>query len=239
VNELAAYRFALTLRTLAEPGRCADLFRAAIAPLGYDTFACGEFDASDRNRAVFHLIDWPERWRAFYMSSGLIHRDPVVEAVAERDTPLTWGDLRADRSFAAVGGEALERIVAHGWTKGYCVPIIQGGNRRGIVSLVGCGAEPGEAERAFLYLISTALHQHVRSLVPTKGFAVPPIGLTDRELAAVRLVARGAPDKEIAQALAIAPSTAHEFVEKAKAKLGARSRAELAFLAAQLAIVSL
>lgn len=50
---------------------------------------------------------------------------------------------------------------------------------------------------------------------------------------------QGAPDKEIALALPIAPSTAHEFVEKAKYKLSAHSRAELASIAALLPIIEL
>lgn len=74
----------MELRGLSIPQACADLFRTAVVRFGFDTFACGELDITNKARSVFHLIDWPESWRSFYLSSGLINRDPVVEAAPHR-----------------------------------------------------------------------------------------------------------------------------------------------------------
>ncbi|WP_368039913.1 response regulator transcription factor [Sphingomonas bacterium] len=92
--------------------------------------------------------------------------------------------------------------------------------------------------RASLHVLGTLLHGHLRSLVTNHGFALPPAGLTGREIACLRLVAQGLSDSAIGAALRIAPSTAHEFVEKAKARLRVRSRTKLVAIAVELGIIS-
>ena len=52
-------------------------------------------------------------------------------------------------------------------------------------------------------------------------------------------MATGATDRAIAKAMGVAPSTAHEFVEKAKRKLKTRSRVEMVAVAASLGIIDL
>ena len=42
---------------------CSAAFREAIAPYGFDTFACGEIDLDDLDFSTFYALDWPERWR--------------------------------------------------------------------------------------------------------------------------------------------------------------------------------
>ncbi|MBS0479356.1 MAG: LuxR family transcriptional regulator [Proteobacteria bacterium] len=231
--------FNACLRRLATPAECAALFAKAIAPLGFDTFASGEVDLQDRSRSSFHIINWPDSWAKFYRESGLIDRDPIVEGLAHRTSAFTWSDLRADRSFSRLGTHALDLAAAAGWSEGFVVPLPQASGRIGLVSLAGNRDCTDPDERHYLTLISICLHSYVRTLVGRHGFALPPAGLTPRELEAVRLVARGMSDLAIGQTLGIADSTAHEFVEKAKRKMKVRSRAELAALAAALAIVDL
>jgi len=239
VPGLDASDFNLRLRRLSTPTDCGDLFREAIAPFGFDTFASGELDLQDRDRCTFHLIGWPESWRNYYLSSGLIERDPIVNELGFRTEPFTWTDLRADRKLSQLGREALNRTTAAGWVEGFVVPLPQSSGRIGLVSLAGHRNCTDPAERGFLTLISICLHTYVRTLVGRCGFAVPPAGLTERELACVRLVAQGHSDSAIGKALGVAASTAHEFVEKAKRRLKVHSRAELAALAASFGIVDI
>jgi len=93
--------------------------------------------------------------------------------------------------------------------------------------------------RTHLFSISVYLHLQVRAMCAKEGFAMPPVGLTDREIACLRLVAKGFTDGKIGSELGISHTTAHEFVEKAKYRLKVRSRAELAAIATALGIVSL
>jgi len=219
---------------------CADLFRETIAPFGFDTFACGELDFDDRQRSAFYLIDWPDAWRRFYMTSGMIERDPVVEALATHSEPFTWSDLRADGSLSPAGANTLAKATAFGgWVDGLVVPVTRSGRKVGCVSMVGRERGMKPEVRAFLSLISVSLHGHVRSLSSCNGFPIPPSGLTDREIECLKLVARGKSDREISRALSIAAATAHEHVENAKRKLNAGSRSEAVAIAASLGIVTL
>ncbi|HTX48580.1 MAG TPA: LuxR family transcriptional regulator [Caulobacteraceae bacterium] len=236
----AAFEFSRTLSRLDATSACADLFREAIAPYGFDTFASGELDLADRERNVFYLIDWPDAWRRFYIASGLIERDPLVHALATHSEPFTWSELRADGSVSAADAKTMDSARAFGgWVEGLVVPVSRSGRKVGLVSLVGRNRGVAPDAKAFLSLISLVLHEHVRGLVSRKGFAAPPAGLTPREIECLTLVAGGKSDREISQALSIAAATAHEHIENAKRKLKADSRAETVAVAVSLGIIEI
>jgi DNA-binding CsgD family transcriptional regulator len=60
-----------------------------------------------------------------------------------------------------------------------------------------------------------------------------PAGLTRREIEVLRLIARGASNKEVAARLVISPKTAGTHIEHIYAKLGVSSRAEAGLFAVQ------
>jgi DNA-binding CsgD family transcriptional regulator len=62
--------------------------------------------------------------------------------------------------------------------------------------------------------------------------------MSKREIEAVKLVAMGHTDPEIAGRLDISESTAHKHVERARKRLKARNRAHLAALAVSLGIAA-
>ena len=236
-TELSAFN--AELRQQTEPAACSGLFRAVIGAYGFDTFACGEVDPGDRDRTVFHLIDWPANWMRFYMQSGMVERDPILKDLGERlGEPFSWSDLRADRRLAEAGREALDLCAAAGWIEGLVVPLPSGGSRIGLVSLAGHRLIPDRGARTHLGLLSSCLYAHVRTLTASKGFAQPPMGLTEREIACLRLVARGWSDPRIAAELGVATTTVRDFVEKAKRRLKVRSRAELTAVAVAYGIVA-
>jgi hypothetical protein len=49
MSEANAFHFNTQLRGLKTIAACADLFRSAVAPFGFDTFACGELDLKVRD----------------------------------------------------------------------------------------------------------------------------------------------------------------------------------------------
>jgi DNA-binding CsgD family transcriptional regulator len=69
-------------------------------------------------------------------------------------------------------------------------------------------------------------------------FPVPPAGLTGRELDGLRLVAVGRTDAQIAEELGISKFTAHQHVESARKRLGAKSRAQMVARAVAFGIVA-
>jgi HD-GYP domain-containing protein (c-di-GMP phosphodiesterase class II) len=67
--------------------------------------------------------------------------------------------------------------------------------------------------------------------------AVWPAGLTDREVEVLRLVARGATNKDVARALGITPRTVAHHVEHVYGKVGCTSRAGAALFAVEHGLV--
>jgi LuxR family transcriptional regulator, quorum-sensing system regulator BjaR1 len=220
------------------PKACSRIFGNTIAKFDVDTFACGEIDLAERARTVFYAIAWPAAWREFYLSSGMLERDPLIEALNHRREPFTWSELRRDRKFSACGAKALQLCADHGWIEGLAVPIPRGDHRFGLVSLVCRGRHFDANEKALLSMLSLCFHERLRNLAPTHGFALPPVGLSQREIDCLKLIARGATDRDIGRTLGISKATAHEHIENAKSKLKVSTRAGAIAIAVSLAIVA-
>jgi LuxR family quorum-sensing system transcriptional regulator CciR len=230
--------FALAIGAARSLAECAALFRQLVTPCGIDAFASGEVDIEVRQRTVFFVIDWPDSWRNFYLRSGLIDRDPLLDALQSHHQPFSWSQLRAERTLSKVGSASLRLAGEHGWTDGLVVPIPRGGSRFGLVSLVGTARDLGESDKATLILACHAFHSRVRFLAAAEGFALPPAGLSARELQCLALVARGHSDRGISEALGIAMSTARDYIDTTKQKLVASTRAEAVALAISLGIIA-
>ena len=213
-------------------------FRRFIEPFHIDTFASGEIDTASRRRAVFHAMEWPERWRNYYFRSGLLEHDPLIEAMPFMGASFTWDELRARRAISVAGTEALNKIAAEGWVDGLSVSIHRAGTHYGVVSLAAMNHHLTPIEKRQLEAVSLAFHERLRHTVPKEGFRIPPAGLTPREIDCIRLIAEGLSDITAGEALGIKGSTVHEHAERAKMKLQARNRAELVALAVGFGIIS-
>ena len=234
-----AMQFNAQLQRCATLRACTDLFRAEIEPLRFQAFACREVDTGNRSRTIFYVKHWPSAVERFYQQrSRFAERNPVLDAVASRQTPFTWADLRAERSFARAGQDALDMLAAQGLQDAFVVPLPAGGSRVGIVSMSSDGPVTRDpAIRSYLSIIAALLHGRSRALGASDSLPAPPMGLTEREFACLRLVARGMSDMAIGKTLGIAASTAHEYIEKAKSRLDVRSRPELTAVVASFGII--
>jgi len=221
-----------------DPTICTRIFQRAVLAFDARGFACGEVDFRVPERTVFYAFDWPKAWRDFYLQRGLKQRDPLVEALKRHREPFTWSELRRDRKWSSIGTQGLQIITEQGWTEGLAVPIPRTEDRFGLVSLYFRDRLLRKEDKSVLAMLSYCFHERLRNLVPRFGFALPPAGLTKREIETLRLIALGATDREVGRKLGISPSTAHEHFENAKAKLKVSTRAEAIALAVSLAIVA-
>jgi hypothetical protein len=149
-----ALRFYAELQERTSAVGCADLFRNAVARFGIEAFACGEIDLEDRDRNVMFIAEWPKAWVRYYVKSGLIKRDPLLNAVALYRKPFTFGDIIHDKRFSTLDRDALGAAEEQGWTQGLAVPVARGGARFGLVTLLGRGEELDASLRLNLCLIS-------------------------------------------------------------------------------------
>jgi LuxR family quorum sensing-dependent transcriptional regulator/LuxR family quorum-sensing system transcriptional regulator CciR len=233
-----ALDFYAKLQKLTSVAACSEWFKLTVAPFAIEAFACGEVDLADRSRSVMFIAEWPREWMRFYVDSGFIERDPIFNALQVCREPFSFSDLTRDPKFSSTERAAMQLAARHGWSQGLVVPVERGGKRIGLVTLFGGGAEFDPLHRTFLCLASECLLNRVRALGCDIAYALPPAGLSLREIEAVRLVAVGYSDNEIGEELGIARSTAHKHVESARGRLKAKSRAHLAALALSLGIAS-
>jgi DNA-binding CsgD family transcriptional regulator len=234
---LDALRFHSELQERTSVAACADLFRATVAQFGIHAFACGEIDLAERDRNVMFIAEWPKAWLRYYVKSGLVERDPILNALKVCRCAFSFNDIRHDQRFSSLDRQTLHAAAEHGWARGLAVPVARGGTRFGLVTLIGRGKEFEQSQRSFLFLISECLLTRIRSLGPDADY-VAPAGMTKREIEAARLVTRGFSDDEIAAELRISPSTAHKHVESGRKRLKARSRAHMAALCVSLGIAA-
>jgi DNA-binding CsgD family transcriptional regulator len=103
------------------------------------------------------------------------------------------------------------------------------------------GARPARCcppqSRTHLSLASECLLARKRSFGPPEMFPAPPSGLTPREIDALRLVAQGCTDADIAESMGVSQITAHQHVEGARKRLHARSRVSMVAKGMMLGIV--
>jgi DNA-binding CsgD family transcriptional regulator len=230
-----AVRFHAQLQERTTVADCAELFKETVAQFGIHAFACGEIDLADRARNVMFIAEWPQAWVRYYLKSGLVDRDPILNALQICRTAFSFNDIRSDPRFSNLDREMVRAAAKHGWARGLAVPVARGGTRFGLVTLIGRGQEFELSQRAHLCLVSECLLTRVRSLGTGVDY-VAPAGMSRREIEAARLVALGFSDDEIGAKLGISASTAHHHVESARSHLKARTRAHLAALCVSLGI---
>ena len=199
-------------------------FLAALEPFGVDTLAAGDIDLSDKTKAVFYAIHWPEPWAKYYRTQRLHERDPIVETLDAYDEPYTWTDLRSDKRFVGLTQDELDNAATYGWRDGLIVPIPRNGVHYGLVSLASRTPRMLHEAKSLLSLGALAFYRQVRALAPHQGFPVPPLGLTDRERQCLALIASGLSDRKIAAKLDITENTARSYFESARVKLRADTR---------------
>jgi DNA-binding CsgD family transcriptional regulator len=233
-----ALRFYTELQQRMSVSACSALFKDVVARFGMIAFACGELDLADRDRSVMFIAEWPQAWRRYYQKSGFVKRDPLVNAVAFYRRPFEFADIVRDPRFSNADRDLVRAAAEHGWSGGLAVPVARGGSRYGLVTMIGRGEPLDEFQRVFLCLISETLLSRIHALRPDVEYAMPPAGMSQREVEAARLVAAGCSDPDIAAELGISESTAHKHVEAGRKRLNARNRAHMAALSVSLGIAT-
>lgn len=214
-----------------------------IRAFGMDCVAIGELPSEGVSRLPsFFYSTWPQAWFEIYVEHGLAARDPVVTTAMQSVLPFTWSELRVDFDRWQLTSEhmrALDLIHEFGWTEGFAVPIHGPNAYHGVVSYAGTAASLSMSDRASLQTVGFYAHERMRELHGEGGETRPARkALSEREVAAVKLMAAGRTDKDIAAELGTAERTALYYIQSARRKLGCQTRAQLAAEAIRLGIIS-
>lgn len=165
----------------------------------------------------------PRGWVDGYHRQGLHSRNPIIFAPTRRATAFRWTDPGFD-DLKDWAGFALAREL--GITDGFAVPCHGPDNRVGVVSFGFERFDLSPHDRLTISLTAMLAHERMKALTPARAAALKVPVLTPRERDCLAFVADGHSDAEIGERLGISQNTAHDYVENAKRKLGARTRAQ-------------
>jgi DNA-binding CsgD family transcriptional regulator len=213
------------------PSTAGRAFFDALAPFGAKGFGARAYvagggsaggDAGGDPTFVFAQV-LPPKWSGSASARYIESLDPLPAAARKLGRPaFLWSEAspRDNSKWAKYWSALAELGLGEGTAVHFFAP-------NGMTSRVSVGFgretfEPGE-QRA-IELASYALLNRLQMMTPAKAQKGP--SLSDRERDCLAYVARGLSDADIAEKLDIAASTAHFYIEKAKRKLGAKTRAQ-------------
>jgi LuxR family quorum sensing-dependent transcriptional regulator len=216
----------LSCRTLEAVGV---QFHKEVTGHGYSASACRAFVPSAggiKSRMLFR--NWPSSWAKLSDERGFSAASIMTTEARARLTPFTWLEARDARALTAVEHEVWESALAFGWRNGFVLPIRGPGGYFATVSMASLEPELDlrPANRARLQMLATLTHERACVLAGLMSHEQPCEKMTPREIECLRWVAAGKTDPEIGEILAISATTVKFHVDRARTKLGARTRAQ-------------
>lgn len=202
-------------------------FFEALAPLGVRGLGVRAYDAAGGSSAaeaapgVLAQI-LPRGWRGSASAKFVESLDPLPKAARRlRRAAFLWSDASPPHDPA--WRTYWDALSEHGIGDGTAVHLFTPG---GITSRVTVAFDRNglpRRERKAVELASFALIDRMLAFAPARKWGGPV--LSERERDCLAYVAEGKTDAEIATQLKIAETTAHFYIEKAKRKLGVKTRA--------------
>lgn len=219
-----AERFRHAAESVATLADLKVLFAATLKPFGVTGFAVGHLAGGGRPTSIF-IGTWPPALMESYAMGAFINDDPGVAWARVHAAPLRW-DGRPG------GGHEDDRVVqafrSFGFAEGLVVPVHGPGDARGCAALLAGRLDVRPAQEATVAGMCRAAYRVARRLHDRQAGRT---GLPPRERAALALVAQGFEDAAIGAALGITRISAHVYVERAKRRLGAKTRAQAVAIA--------
>lgn len=203
---------------------------------GIRAAACGESrEFPDGRRWRFFFNTWPEEWLLIYQKNDYVRHDPLPMMARVLWRPFTWRDVMGMRESTAEQRALYAWIGTLGVHDAFAVPIHYPGGDFALCVSVADHFIEASFERATMHIASLYAHQRCCELGGQSGDAsTVPTVLTKRELDCLRWVLKGKSDTDIGEILGISHTTVHFHVERAKRKLGVKTRAQAASVAVSL-----
>jgi DNA-binding CsgD family transcriptional regulator len=208
---------------------------AALYALEFDQFSCaiarGPRGKPVEPRVLFGQAN--REWDEHYLSQGYLAHDPCVRQLFV--SPLkyfAWSDIPLE-GLTGIARDMREDAGEHGLRNGFVVPVPgDDGELYGVRMMTPEPSFDPDARNllnvmATLYCVIGV--ERLSTVVPESRLDSP---LSPRETQCLAWVAEGKSDWDISEILQISQWTVHEHIERAKSKIGVRSRTKAAVVAA-------
>lgn len=219
-----ALEFLQNAQSLASLSALDEQFAQVLRPFGFMVFQYVHLATPGQPLAPRMLFGRPDPgWNQRYRQEGMYRRDPALKAIFSKARPFTWSDIR-DHAAAADQARVFDEAGEHGLREGLVVPIH--GPHGSVAGLQIMGEDPDldPGLRPTLHalgLMYGALGLPLSELARTP---TPQRGLSPREKECLLWAARGKSDWDIGMILGLAERTVSMHCDRARARLGARTR---------------
>lgn len=208
----------LVARTVAEYGMSAYAGGMATGPIAHSSLP-------------LFFMNWPASWLKTYADRGWISKDPAPRWALVSGAPTSWTEIVATLPHNDPGHEVYAEAVTYGYREGLVVPVRTKDGSLGLVSAGGDRDKLRPEEVSVLAAFFTAALLRADELAGASRTPTPsPLTLRERECTS--LLVQGFVDAQIATTLGISTDTVRFHLDNARRKLGARTRAQLAVIAA-------
>jgi DNA-binding CsgD family transcriptional regulator len=211
-------------QTASAAGRA---FFSALVPLGARGFGARAYAAGGGSAAPEGTIAFaqvlPRTWNTSASARLVESLDPLPKAARRLGrTAFLWSEAspRGDKRWAEYWAALGEHTIGEGTAVHLFAP-------NGMTSRVSVGFDRKTLEPRERKVVELASYALLDRMTALSSYVAPrtPL-LSERERDCLSFVAQGLSDAEIGERLGITQSTAHFYIEKAKRKLGAKTRAQ-------------
>jgi LuxR family quorum sensing-dependent transcriptional regulator len=209
-----------------------EAFATALKPFEFDAFSCAQARAPVGAQIDARLLFGRshDEWDAYYMKSGYLTNDPCIPELFNSNTPYAWSDLQS-REQPKIAWQIWDEAAQAGARNGLVVPVPNDNDELYGVRLMSPEKHIDPEARSVLNGMSILYCVlGIRLLEKAAQTASDDSPLSPREAECLSWVTEGKSDWDISEILNISQWTVHEHIERAKSKLGVRSRIQAAML---------
>ncbi len=229
-----ALDFLQTAQSLSTLSALDAQFAAVIAPFGFDVFQYTHLATPGRPLTPKTLFGRPApQWNDRYRTEQLFHRDPALRTIFSKARPFTWSDVRGE-DYAHDDLMIFEEAAELGLREGLVVPVHGPHGSVAGLQLAGGDCDLDPAVRPTLHALCMMYAALGLPLSELAGAPQPRRAFSAREKECLLWSARGKSDWDIGMILGLAERTVSMHCDRARARVGARTRVQALALALKL-----
>jgi DNA-binding CsgD family transcriptional regulator len=213
---------AADLSALQEASGIADRFQRFVTESGFSSVTCFKVpDPGEPFDRCIYMSTRSKEWVEHYSAKDYVRIDPLIRQLHDVTEPFRWSDVAGRRSKDPQVQRIHQERMEYGLRDGIVVPIHGAKGYSAAVSFASAN-ECQLQNTTALAAASIIAHNRFVTLWRGKAFSSDP--LTARERECLKWAAEGKSDWEIGKILNVSRKTINFHIERAKKKLGVRTR---------------